>query len=192
MDEGRLIPVESARLEPDAAILARIAAARADAPELSEVVGRIDRLAFRRYYRESNLGNLLADILKEASGADVAIMNSGSLRADFNPGEVTAEEILNVYPFIGKIHVVEIDASRLRELLEYGYALHYGFLQMAGVEATYDSRRPAGDRLIEARSRRRVDRPGETLHRGLERFSGQRRRRLPDARSGAVDSREPG
>lgn len=149
--EGRLIPVESARLEPDFEILERIATARAGAPQLSEIVGRVDELAFRRYYRESNLGNLLADILQEVSGADIAVMNSGSLRADFNPGDVTAEDVLNVYPFIGKFHVVEIDGDAVRELLEYGYALHYGFLQMAGVEATYDSRRPTGGRLLEAR-----------------------------------------
>ncbi len=151
MKEGRLIPVESARLEPHAAVVERIDTARASHPQLAEVVGRVEELAFRRYYRESNLGNLTSDILKEASGADIAVINSGSLRADFNPGEVTVEEVLNVYPFIGKFHVVEIDGEGVRELLEYGYALHYGFAQMAGVEATYDSRRPAGERLIEAR-----------------------------------------
>ncbi len=151
MREGRLIPVESAKLEPHAAVVERIAAARAAHPELSETVGRIDELAFRRYNRESNLGNLLADILAEASGADIAVMNSGSLRADFNPGEVTVEDVLNVYPFIGAFHVVEIDGAGVRELLEHSYALHYGLAQLAGIEATYDSRRPAGERLIEAR-----------------------------------------
>ncbi len=151
LTEGRLIPVESAKLEPDTEIVQAIATARSQAPLLAEVVGRIDTMAFRRYYRESNLGNLLADILREASGADIAVMNSGSLRADFNPGEVTAEEILNVYPFIGKFHIVEITGEAVRELLEYSYALHYGFGQMSGVEATYDSRRPVGERLVEAK-----------------------------------------
>ena len=149
--DGRLLPVESAKLEAKPEIVQAIARARAEHPQLSEVIGRVDRLVFRRYYRESNLGNLMADILRNASGADIAVINSGSLRADFNPGEVTVEDVLNVYPFIDKFHVVEIDGEAVRELLEYGYALHYGFAQMAGVEATYDSRRPAGDRLIEAR-----------------------------------------
>ena len=147
--EGRLIPVESDKLDPDPEILARIAAERARTPYLSEVVGKIDVMAFRRYYRESNLGNLLADILKRASGADLAVMNSGSLRADLNPGDVTVEQILNVYPFIDKFHVVEIDASGVRHLLEHSYALHYGYAQMSGARATYDSRRPVGDRLLE-------------------------------------------
>ena len=148
--EGRLLPVESAELEPDAEVLERIAAARERAPQLAEVVGKIDSLAFRRYYRESNLGNLMADILREASGADIAIMNSGSLRADLNPGEITAEQILNVYPFIDSFHVVELSGSAVRELLEHSYALHYGYAQMSGVTATYDSTLPIGKRLIAA------------------------------------------
>ena len=151
LEEGRLIPVESAKLEPHAEIVARIDAARRSTPHLSEVVGQVDEMAFRRYTRESNLGNLLSDILKEASGADIAVMNSGSLRADFNPGEVTVEDVLNVYPFIGRFHVVEINGDGVRQLLEYSYALHYGYAQMAGIEATYDSRKPAGERLLEAK-----------------------------------------
>ena len=149
LDEGRLIPVDSARLDPDPEIVERIAAARAANPHLAEVVGSVDQLAFRRYYRESNLGNLLSDILLDVSGADIAVMNSGSLRADLRAGDVTVEDVLNVYPFIGKFHVVEIRGTAVRELLEHGYALHYGFLQAAGVDAVYDSRRPAGNRLME-------------------------------------------
>ena len=149
--EGRLIPVESDRLTPNAEILSRIAAARAAAPELAEVIGAVDATAFRRYYRESTLGNLFADVLKAVSDTDIAVVNSGSLRADLNPGDVTIEDITNVYPFIDRFHVVEIDGEGVRKLLEHSYRLAYGYAQMSGVEATYDSRRPVGSRLIEAR-----------------------------------------
>ena len=149
--DGELIPVAADRLEPDPAIVARIAAERSRAPHLARVVGEIEALAFRRYYRESNLGNLLADVLHQDSEVDIAVMNSGSLRADLRPGPVTVEAVLNVYPFIGPYHVVEIDAEGVEALLEHSYALHYGFAQMAGVEAVYDSRRPLGERLISAK-----------------------------------------
>ena len=151
LDQGGLIPVEAAKLEAHPKIVASIAEARRHHPGLAERVTEIGELAFRRYYRESGLGNLFADLLREASGADIAVINSGSLRADLNPGEVTAEDVLNVYPFIDQYRVVEIDGNGVRALLEHGYALRYGFAQMAGVEAVYDSRRPVGDRLVEAR-----------------------------------------
>ncbi len=147
--DGHLLPVESKRLEPNAALLQRIHQERQRAPHLTQVIGALDRPLVRRYYRESNIGNLLADMLRQAADTDLAVMNSGSLRADLDAGDVTVEEILNVYPFIGPYHVVELDAKGVRALLEHGYALHYGLAQLSGVEAIYDSRRPLGQRLLE-------------------------------------------
>jgi 2',3'-cyclic-nucleotide 2'-phosphodiesterase (5'-nucleotidase family) len=149
--EGKLIPVESAKLKPDQKIDALIESARHSAHHLTEVVGNIDKLASRKYYRESTIGNLMADILREAAQSDIAIINSGSIRADINPGEVTVEDLINVYPFIGKFHAVEIDGNGVKDLLEHSYSLAYGYAQMSGVETRYDSRKPIGNRLIEAK-----------------------------------------
>jgi 2',3'-cyclic-nucleotide 2'-phosphodiesterase (5'-nucleotidase family) len=46
--------------------------------------------------QESNLGNFVADVFREASRADVALLNSGSLRSDIiHPaGPVTARVCL--------------------------------------------------------------------------------------------------
>ena len=147
--DGQLLPVESNKLEPNETLLGRIRQERLRAPHLTQVIGSLDGPAVRRYYRESNIGNLLADILRQAAGTDIAVMNSGSLRADLDGGDVTAEEMLNVYPFIGPYHVVELDAEGVRALLEHGYALHYGLAQLSGIEAVYDSRKPPGERLVE-------------------------------------------
>lgn len=149
--KGRLIPVESVKLEPDKKILSIIEDARDSAKHITKILGEIDKLAFRKYYRESNLGNLLADILRTSAKSDIAVINSGSLRADLNPGEVTIEDLINVYPFIGKFHVVEISGENVIKLLEHSYSLAYGFSQMSGVETIYDGREPIGQRLIEAK-----------------------------------------
>ena len=92
----------------------------------------------------------MADILRHSSKSDIAVINSGSLRADINPGEVTIEDLINVYPFIGKFHVVEISGENVIKLLEHSYSLAYGFSQMSGVETIYDGREPVGNRLIKA------------------------------------------
>ena len=41
--------------------------------------------------RETNLGNWVADVWREAAHADIALLNSGTLRADaiFQPGMLT-------------------------------------------------------------------------------------------------------
>ncbi len=151
LNEGKLMPVEPARLTPDARVWQLIQQAREKHPQLTEVIGNTEKPAWRKYYRESSLGNLLADILREASKADIAIMNSGSIRADLNAGEITMEEMINIYPFIGKFHVVKITGQALQELLEYSYQLTYGLVQVSGLTTRYNSQLPAGRRLVEAR-----------------------------------------
>ena len=149
--KGQLIPVESKKLKANPAIENLINKARSDAPHLSEVVGYIDKTAYRRYYRESNIGNMITDIMRHATGADIAAHNSGSIRYDINKGKVTRGNILDVSPFKSKLATVELTGAQVVELLEYSYELAYGIVQMSGVETIYDSKKPIGSRLIDVK-----------------------------------------
>ena len=151
LNEGKLIPVDVEFLKPDEKVNNLILQARNKHPELVEIIGNTDKPAYRKYYRESSLGNLLCDILKETSQADIAIMNSGSLRADLNTGNITREDVINIYPFIGKYNIVEINGQALKELLEYSYGLTYGFVQQSGLTSEYNSQLPEGERLIDVK-----------------------------------------
>jgi 2',3'-cyclic-nucleotide 2'-phosphodiesterase (5'-nucleotidase family) len=150
MTTGELIPVNADVLDEDRHITDLISQARAAHSRLTEVVGRLSGQVLRRYYRESTLGNLMADMLKDFSGADVGLMPAGAIRADIQAGDVTVEEILNVFPFIDRVSVVSLPGSALRQVFEKGLSLEYGLSQFAGVELTYDGSRPAGDRLLSA------------------------------------------
>nr|WP_244230868.1 bifunctional UDP-sugar hydrolase/5'-nucleotidase [Vibrio ouci] len=145
---GKLIPVESAKLERDEKTHAMIEKTRTDHPELADELATIDKTASRRYYRESNIGNLVADLMREAGNADIAMMSSGSIRVDLNQGAVTRENVMNLFPFTDKLTVVELTGENIKELLEYSYTLPYGVAQFSGIEATYDSTKPEYERLI--------------------------------------------
>ncbi|MCB9080194.1 MAG: bifunctional metallophosphatase/5'-nucleotidase [Lewinellaceae bacterium] len=147
---GQLIPVMSDQLTPDPQVTALIEKYRTASPAMTQVLGQVDKTAFRKYYRESTLGNLLADLLLEAAQSDIAVINPGSLRADLNAGAVTVEDLVNIYPFIDKFQVKEISGQALHDLLEYSYEKNYGVAQLAGITTRFDSRRPAGKRLISA------------------------------------------
>ena len=151
MNEGKLIPVNVSLLKPDKKVAELVGKVRKQHPDLVEVLCKTDQAAYRKYYKESALGNLLADILREYSQADIAMVNPGSIRADLNKGKVTVENVINIYPFIGKFHVVEIDGKSLMELLEYSCQLNYGLAQFAGVNLKYNSELPAGHRLLEVK-----------------------------------------
>ncbi|MBX2816780.1 MAG: bifunctional metallophosphatase/5'-nucleotidase [Saprospiraceae bacterium] len=136
---GKLLPVDADRLPPDQAIEELIQTARAAHPSLTKVIGRCAETGYRNYYRESNLGLFISDVLKEASGADIGWMNPGSFRADLDVGPITVEEIKNIYPFVDKWHKVEVPGKVLWEMLHYSLELHFGLAQLAGVTLTYDA-----------------------------------------------------
>ena len=151
VNDGKLIPVNVSILTPDEKVAKLVRKVRAENVKLTEILGSVNKSGYRKYYRESTLGNLLTDMLKESSKADIAIMNSGSIRADLNAGDITVEEVINIYPFVDKFHIVEISGQSLMELLEYSYQLTYGFVQLSGATIKYDSNKPEGHRLIDVK-----------------------------------------
>ena len=73
---------------------------------------------------ESPLGNLSADGLIWAAkkfhnvDADVAVYNSGGVRANISKGDVTLGDVYAVYPFDNALSLVTIKGSKLKELLK--------------------------------------------------------------------------
>ena len=49
--------------------------------------------------QECNLGNFIADAVREETGAQIAYMNGGGIRSGIDAGEITMGEILTVQPF---------------------------------------------------------------------------------------------
>jgi 5'-nucleotidase len=105
--------------------------------------------------RETNLGNLLADIFRRKMQADVAMLNSGSVRSNrtYGPGMLTRRDVLSMLPFENHLVKVEISGGVLRQALEHGLSrIAAGseagrFPLISGMQIFYDSRRPAGHRL---------------------------------------------
>lgn len=49
--------------------------------------------------RETNLGDLCADAYRAVSGADIALVNGGGIRADIPAGDITYGQIIKVHPY---------------------------------------------------------------------------------------------
>jgi 2',3'-cyclic-nucleotide 2'-phosphodiesterase (5'-nucleotidase family) len=73
----------------------------------------------RRSDVETPIGNFAADVLREAAGADVAIMNTGGIRAPIPRGPVTVADVYSTFPFDNTIVVVPMTGSDLRQLLDF-------------------------------------------------------------------------
>ncbi len=101
---------------------------------------------------ETNLGDLLADSILEISKAQVALVNSGSIRASIQPGDITFKEVYDVVPYMDPVFVFEAPGSAIRECMEYSLGLQGGddgrFLQFAGMTVTYDPGAEKGHRIL--------------------------------------------
>lgn len=71
---------------------------------------------------ETNIGNLVCDIMREGTNADVAILNSGTLRMDgiMPTGTILMRDLVSLLPMVDELCVIEMTGERptfLTELL---------------------------------------------------------------------------
>lgn len=102
--------------------------------------------------RESNLGNLVCDIMRLHYAADCALMAAGTIRGDqvYPPGVLRMKDVMNCFPFEDPCVVVRVRGSALVAALENGVstypALEGRFPQVSGLSFAFDPALPAGSR----------------------------------------------
>jgi 5'-nucleotidase/UDP-sugar diphosphatase len=95
---------------------------------------------------ESTMGNLIADAMRDATGADIAIMNGGGIRGDttYDAGrKLTRRDILTELPFGNVTVVTELPGSQVLLALENGVSqVEKGagrFAQVSGLTFAFDA-----------------------------------------------------
>ncbi|MFN2433106.1 MAG: 5'-nucleotidase C-terminal domain-containing protein, partial [Gemmatimonadota bacterium] len=97
--------------------------------------------------RESVLGDLIADAMRVATGTQVALMNSGGIRAELDAGPITWREAFEVQPFANVLYRMELDGRTLRAALENGVSGGHGLVQVSGLAFDVDLSAPSGRRV---------------------------------------------
>ncbi|SES24447.1 5'-nucleotidase [Tranquillimonas rosea] len=164
-DEGNVVSAEGqpnlldAAVTEDQATKDRIGEAAEPLDEIrNEVVAESaaaiegDRTVCR--YGECEMGNLVADAMLDRvqdQGIDVAIANSGGLRASIDAGEVTMGEVLTVLPFQNTLSTFQVTGDTLVAALENGVSQIEDeagrFPQVAGMAFTFDPEAEPGNRV---------------------------------------------
>ncbi len=145
---GKLVPVNADKLQPDPVIEQKNAHYRAAFPEITEVVGHTEERLNRKYFDESDLGNLLADVMVDATGAEIGLMHPGGIRKDFPQGAIEIADILDTNPFVDPVMVMEVTGAQLRSIFEQSFTHHRGLMQVSGIETVYDMSQPLRQRLV--------------------------------------------
>jgi 5'-nucleotidase len=123
---AEILPAASfSQVEPDQALTMAMGTLKQELEEeLNQVVMTIpfdlDGLRDRVRSQSTNLGRIIGASLIKATGADVALLNGGSIRDSISSGEVTKGEILTVLPYGNYIYVLEISGADLLTALNHG------------------------------------------------------------------------
>ncbi len=89
---------------------------------------------------ETNLGDLAADAMRFAVGAQIGIENGGSVRVTVPTGAVKYQDILNIMPFGNGMCLIRATGRQIKEALAQGASKlpeeSGGFLQVSGLRYT--------------------------------------------------------
>lgn len=102
--------------------------------------------------KETNLGNLSADAVRKAAGADIGFVNGGNIRTDIQPGDITFGKLAELFPFGNTVQVKKVTGEDLVKVLEISVQAYPetqgGFLQVSGMSFEFDPSMPSGSRVV--------------------------------------------
>ena len=164
-----IISTDARSADPDTAMVRVVREwAQAVRPIMEEPVARLagPMTNEERQPRENPAGNLLADAQRWATGADVGLVNNGSLRRSLPEGDVSFGVLYEFQPFQNELVTISVDGGLFREVLEFGLTDEGApWVHLSGVHVVYDPDAPRGDRIREIR------RPEGTLVQAHDRVS---------------------
>jgi 2',3'-cyclic-nucleotide 2'-phosphodiesterase (5'-nucleotidase family) len=152
--EGKLIVIRPEQPKPDS-LVAEIVDRykRQTAAILDEVIGeaQVDLQGKGSRSQETNLGNVVADILRQETQVDVSLINGGGIRSDILKGPIRMKDMLSILPFSNHPVVLKVKGQELKSIFEYGLTgpdrSGGGFPQVSGIRLTYTPTAPEGQRI---------------------------------------------
>lgn len=122
---------------------------------LNEVIGEteipLDGEQVRQ--QETNMGDFVADSMRDAAGAEMAITNGGGIRGSIAKGRITRRDVYRVLPFDNYIIALRLSGTQIREVLEHGVSgretREGRFPQVSGLKFSYRPSAPPGARIVE-------------------------------------------
>nr|XP_032522687.1 apyrase-like [Danaus plexippus plexippus] len=112
---------------------------------------------------ECNLGSFICDAFMHETvmrskrnkwnEAHLCVINSGGVRSDIEPGNVTFEKILLTTPFENNVEMFDLKGVYIKELLEYAVANEpypgARMVQVSGMRIVFNGSQPLGSRVFE-------------------------------------------
>lgn len=156
---SRLIPNFGAQIPGDEKVEQICRKYETQAADLmSREVGSVQEAGSRDNARDSRPGNVLTDAMRKATGAQIALINSSVIRTDLPGGTLRMQNLFDMLPFDNRLVSISLKGRDLKRILEKSIsaandnpASSSNFLQISGLQVTYDPSRPKGEQVLEIR-----------------------------------------
>lgn len=127
----------------------------ANVEALDTVIGQTDiSLNGERQHvrtQETNLGNLVTDIIRWNTGADIAVYNGGGIRDSADLGDITLEDAIEILAFDNEVVSIEMTGLNIKRMLEHAVSdypeVSGKFLQVSGLRFYFDASAEPGNRV---------------------------------------------
>ncbi|NDD92495.1 hypothetical protein EBZ37_10460 [bacterium] len=139
LGRGRLVTPQfhGAAIKPSSSISKWLTNVDKEVSQLKKrIVGNAARPLEHIRERESQLGNLITDAMRESLKADIAITNPGGIRASIDSGPIKYEDVFRAFPFDNDIRVVEMNADEIRLMLRIAQSGARGYFPVSGLKLT--------------------------------------------------------
>ncbi len=108
-----------------------------------------------KFTPESTAGNIVTDAMIDATGADIAFLNTGAMKKAIDKGEIKFGDVFNLLPYDNQIVTVDMTGSQIMTVLEESAGNaetipvkgSTNIIQFAGLRATFDPSQPVGHRV---------------------------------------------
>lgn len=105
--------------------------------------------------KETVMGNIITDAMREVSGADITLQNGGGIRdIELAAGNITKAQLITILPFGNVLQMAEVKGSVILEALEQGVSMYPeangGFAHVSGMAYTFDPTAAPGSRIVSA------------------------------------------
>ena len=155
----KMIPVVGVQPDPEVAAIVKKHNDKLDAELNVQIGSSTVALSSKRddvRTKETAMGNLISDAIREAVGGDVGLTNGGGIRGDktYDAGvTLTRRDILTELPFGNKTVLLELKGSDLLAAMETSVGRveekQGRFMQVSGMTLVWDPKAPSGKRVVE-------------------------------------------
>ena len=144
---AELIECRTADIAPDTMVAAKVdELEKLAAQGLSEVIGELKSDWKKGGNGESNLGNWIADALRDYAKTDIAIQNSGGIRKELLAGKIVVRDLWEISPFGNVLETFTVDGTTLRKMMQHQLSISDDFCQVSGIKVVY--RNVNGERVL--------------------------------------------